>query len=284
MDSTDFVQRYFDDMMAGYPAYLPEGKYEIARTLNIVFIKDVFRPKFIMYGRVFKSTIINATPVLTIKVLDGVTVRGALFAGLTILGSGADSNGIDIQVPTNSSWFYNFKFVDISIEKCGGTGLYAVGSIFEGVFENVCCRDNNGCGVSLGSSIMGGVMSSVTWRDGSVGQNGKYGFELLNGFYNLSLEDTYILENGLAGISCANGLMRMQGGGLENNQQTSTGPAIVGQNFATLIGVTEGGNNGKQTSLMGGFYSVSRVNLIGCVLDHGIGAVAGPGVVNNIGS
>jgi hypothetical protein len=282
--SAKVFQSLFDAVAAGGIVALPPGQFEIDKTLDLAFTDDTFNPVGTGYGLTLISAITDGSPVLRITVASGKAVRGLILAGFAIVGNGKEGNGIEISVPGNDAWLYNFVLRDLMIERCGGDGINATGSVFEGLFERVCPRNNLRNGATLGQGAQGGTLSSITWRDGSIGQNGRYGMELTGDAYDVSLRDTYILENGDAGLVIPNGLTSMQGGGFENNRQNiAPGAAIVGQNFGSFGLLTEGSNNGKQTSLMDQFYLVQYLNLIGVGAQNGIGHIAGTGSVNRIG-
>ena len=286
MSDSQTIQALLNEVATGSFVDIPPAPYIIDTPLIIDFGTQVEGGGFSGKGVTLISTITNGAPLLTIKVAANRYIRGFDFYKLRMQGSGTDGHGLFLDLSGGSAIrgdFYNFSFQDWMIEGFGGDGVNAQGSIFEGFFKNVRSRGNKGNGATLGSN--GGVMSTMAWEHGSLGQNGKSGASLVGEAYDVKFSETYFLENGGPGIACPNGVSLVKGGGFENNQQSlaagSVGPAVQGQNFGTFIGTTCGQENGKQTTMLNGFYLVSKLTLVGC---QGVsGTVNGAGVVNQIG-
>lgn len=287
MSDSATIQSYLNQAAAGAFVTIPPGVYSIDTPLTLAFSTQQEWMGISAYGVRFNSALTVGGPVLTITVNANLFIRGFRLFGLTIIGGAKETHGLAINCTTNGD-LYNFALRDLAIENCNGDGLNAIGNIFEGLFENVCPRSNKGNGATLGNPPSGtpGVMSSNKWRNGSCGQNTGYGIALAGEYYDVDIDGTYFLENGNAGLLAPNGITLLRGGGFENNQALSTagGPAIHGVNFGTLVASIEGGNNGKQNSLLGGWFNVGTLNLIGCHPAHGIGSIGGSGRVNLIGS
>lgn len=286
MSDTAIIQALLDQVALGKFVTIPPGDYAVDSPLTLNYAANAIGGGWSAYGAALHSSISNGADLLTINVeAGGKVVRGQRFLGLNLFGSKADGSGLKIVCPSGS-YFYNFVFRDMMIENFGSDGVNALGNIFEGEFEDISPRGNAGNGATLGNGASGaGIMSSLAWRGGSCGQNAKCGMSLINYFYDLSVSDTYFLENGSFGLATSNGISSLRGKGFENNQQGLTagaaGPAIHLVNFGTLGPLSCGGNNGKQTTLLDGAYIQQQTNLIGC---RGvIGTINGKGVVNAVG-
>lgn len=282
-DDSPTIQALLDEVATGVFITIPPKVYNIATPLTLAYAHSVRGGGIAAEGVVLQSTITNGADVLTISIAAGGNdVRDTGIKDLTIIGNGKDGNGLRILGPDNTSWFYNFVVRDLVVEGVGGHGVYATGSVFEAIIENARVASCGGNGATLGTQGSG-IMSSITWRSGSVRKNSGHGIALVGGSYDIAIEDTYFVENGLSGLDCPNGVIRVQGGGFENNQMSGAGSAVTGQNFALFIGCTEGGNNGKQTSLLSGFYLVSNLTLVGVRADHGFGSIGGTGTISMVG-
>ena len=291
VDLAPTIQPYLDKVVAGGYAAIPPGVYNIATPLAMRYANNVRGGVLFAYGVTLVSNLEAGQDLLTISVANGgVTVRRPLWLGLTLQGTGKDGNGVRIAGSDNSSWLYNFIMRDFTVEGFGKDGINATGSVFEGRIEDTCPSGNLGNGMTLGNAGTG-VMSSMTVQGGSMRQNGQCGLNLVDEFYDLTEKDVYHVQNGYAGVNCPNGITRISGGGFENNQLATKnpdgsarepGPAITGQNFATIEFTTEGGNMNRQTSLLNGFYLVSRLLLIANRPYHGYGTVNGKGSVEVI--
>lgn len=289
MSDTATIQAYLDQVAAGKFVTIPPGDYTIDAPLLVNYAANTIGGGWSAYGANLHSAITNGGNLLSVNVeAGGKVVRGQRFFGLNLFGSKTDGFGLSMTCPSGS-YLYNFVVRDMMIEDFGSDGVNALGNIFEASFEEVSPRNNLGSGVTLGNGPNGsGIMSSMSWRGGSCGQNGKCGMALVNEFYDLSCSDTYFLENGSYGLATSNGITLLRGKGFENNQQAlaagSVGPAIHLLNFGTIGPVTCGGNNGKQTTLLDqAFLSPNgRLTLIGC--GGAKGTVNGGGTVFSIGS
>lgn len=299
MSDTAAIQALLDQVQSSAPAMveLPAAQLNIDGPLVLNLTESTFSGGLIApKGCRLNSTIANGAPVLTINVAAGTFCRGQKFKGFDIIGSKADGHGLVINAVGD---LYNAAFEDIGVESCGGDGINATGAIFESFFHNVRPRSNRGNGATLGNGATGGVMSTIGWFNGSLGNNGGYGMEFVNNFYDGKIYNAYFLLNGKAGLHVPNGIKLLHGGGFENNQQSlaagQVGPAVLGQNFGAFHDCTEGAEVGgytdghiRQSTLLGTFFlspdgylvidGVSAGTGVGSITGHGqlrLGAVSG---------
>lgn len=290
MSDTAAVQALLDQVQVSAPVCveLPAAELDIDGSLVLNLTESTFSGGLIApKGCRLNSTITNGAPILTINVAKGAYCRGQKFMGFDIIGSKADGHGLVVNALGD---LYNTAFEHIGIENCGGDGLNATGAIFEAFFHNVRPRSNKGNGATLGNSAAGGIMSTIGWFNGSLGNNGGYGMELVNNFYDCKVYNAYFLLNGKAGLHVPNGIKLLQGGGFENNQQSlpagQVGPAVLGQNFGAFHDCTEGVEAGgyadghiRQSTLLGTFFVSPDGYLVldGISAGTGVGSVSGHG-------
>ncbi|MBC7103376.1 MAG: right-handed parallel beta-helix repeat-containing protein [Parvibaculum sp.] len=273
VDETDALQGAMDAVLnASAPSFLviPPGRYRVSRPLRIEYRREttgnVTQPHGILaHGATLLSGITDGSDVLTIT--SHATTRFLLMEGLAIRGNRSEGRGLVFDCNREGSYIYNLCLRDIFVENCGSDGLNMIGNIFEGQIFNCYFRDNGGTGAVLKHGDAGGVLSAIHVFGSVFGGNANHGAVLSSPANDASFHGCYFLENGLFGLSAANGCPLLSHCGFENNHMKAgskaTGDAGARiSNFGTLVGCTSHSIH-YQTHLVRS-YIVGDVTMIGC--------------------
>lgn len=272
-DVTDALQNALDSVLnAPGPGFLviPPGRHKISRPLRIDYRREttgnVTEPHGILaHGATLVSEIGDGSDVLTVT--SHATTRFLLIDGLAIRGNRSEGRGLVLDCNREGAYVYNLCLRDVFVENCGGDGMNMIGNIFEGQLFNCYFRDNGGSGAIWKHGDAGGVLSAIHVFGSVFGGNENHGAVLSSPANDVSFQGCYFLENGLYGLSAANGCPLLSHCGFENNQMKAGSKAAGDagariQNFGTLVGCTS--NSIRYQTHLVRSYLVGDLNMIGC--------------------
>jgi hypothetical protein len=171
--------------------------------------------------------------------------KKVVFRGLKIFNGSfiADSpaqDAIDLICPTNSSWIYSWKLMNLDIEGFARDGLFFNGSVFEGDCHAITCSDNGRNGMTFrndGPKDDTGIVSAIAIFGGQMRKNGNAGIETQSPIRyqeprDLNISQTYFVENKGPGLNAVAGFSMAQGCGFENNVDCGIYTENEGRMFA----------------------------------------------------
>jgi hypothetical protein len=210
-----------------------------------------------------------------------------LVGGLTITGTGSDGNGLHINCPGNSAFFYNATLEGLSIERTGIHGLLFEGNVFESAILTSFFQDCKKHGATFAHSH-GGVCSAINVIGCFFNQNGEYGLCATNfdgpygGTTDVRVYGGYCRDNQSYGFYYNNGTGAgcLEQVGFENNCRSlkpgdTQGAHIYGLNAMQLRYCAGYNEYGGATYLLRGWFQNLTV-LEGCTQAAG-GAVGATG-------
>jgi hypothetical protein len=204
---------------------------------------------------------------------QGTCARGMFVGNFSLIGSGNEEGGLQLDVPFNDRWLVNLEMRSIWIESCGGKAACTVaGSIFESFAYNIGTQDNKGAGLyfaNVGPSNNKGIVSAFRIFGGTHRQNGGDGIlvDQYDGPGDVRMFGLYFCMNAGAGIASLAGLELVADCGFEKNG----GLGIYAENYVTLRNCA-GSTYGPQPYLVQA-YLVNNAMLRSCgVTGYGGGA------------
>lgn len=239
------------------------GVYQVNSTIDLHLSSMMGPLGFSGGGIKLISNIHDGSPIMKINMTGpaGSDVRYLTLEGFTILGNGAEGDGLVIECDSNASWVHTFVLRDVNVEGCGGNGMVLQGSVFEGQLFNCSAMSNKLDGMLI-QPFAGGVASAIKMFGGGLRKNVGRGIYLANGMRDLKAYGVDFIENGGFGLAAAQGLSLASGCHFENNGVAG----IAFQNFANIIACT-GGTYGPQTSLVSGFLN-GPLTMIACSMEY----------------
>jgi hypothetical protein len=172
--------------------------------------------------------------------MDGSTPKGVMARALklvdfSMLGSGEEANGLQVDVPFNDRWLAASEWRSLWFEGFGGHASAIIGSIFESYCYNIGTQDNRGAGLffgNAGASGNQGIVSAFSVFGGTHRKNGGPGAWMAgyDGPSDVKFFGCYFVEGHDVGINAEAGLELVDACGFENNKEIG----IAFNNFGNI--------------------------------------------------
>ncbi|MGD9880985.1 MAG: Ig-like domain-containing protein [Geminicoccaceae bacterium] len=256
--ATDLASILSTAIAGGYVAHGGAATYTVSSPIVIHVNSTIQGPLGIdLGGATIVSQITNGAPVIEIDVGAGVDLRYLTLSNFTILGNGAEGDGIKIVAAGNDRWAYNWSIDNVTVNHVGGYGLDMQGSVFEGLISN-SWMTNNAKGGAYFTHLDGGIVSAVHWFGGGLHNNGGAGLALDNGARDMNVDGATITNNNGAGISASQGITSVTASTIADNY----GPGVWFQNYGNFNENTFSNSTGTQSVGITG-YLAGNVTLVG---------------------
>ena len=243
-------------LSGGYVAHLTGASAYTVTSPIVINVTSSMQGGIDLGGAKICSQITNGSPVIRINVASGVDISRLTLSNFSILGNGAEGDGIKI-VANGINRSITLDISNVNVEHVGGIGLDVIGNITGGVFDSWMHGNAQG-GARFANSAGGGLASGLAWTGGGFRKNAVAGLILDNGAHDMTVKGAYFVDNSGPGLAATSGITLVEESGFENNQ----GIGALVQGNATFIDDTFS-TWGTQQAGVGGYLPGGQIVMTG---------------------
>lgn len=228
-DPTGFEAALRAKFAAGAVLNWTGGDIRLKRPIYIDVTKNTIGAGLDLNGAKLIADFNDATQrAITIRIPSAhktVALRGLKVFDGTIAAESPALDAIGLICGTNKSWIYGWKIMNLDIEHFARDGLFFAGNVFEGELHGVTCTGNARNGMTFRNEGLNGdygIVSAISIFGGQMRKNGNAGIETQSPIAyqeprDLSIRQSFFVENKGPGLNAAAGLSRAEGCGFHNN-------------------------------------------------------------------